>query len=154
MPFKKGNKLWDNPKTKATQFARGKHASLATQFKKGHKTWIEGKKGINAGNKNPAWKGGIAFRKTNEHKHLCAKYRSWMFAVKKRDGWKCKISNNDCDGKLEAHHILRWSEYPELRYDINNGITLCHSHHPRRREEEKRLIPTFLELVSVSNEII
>ena len=77
---------------------------------------------------------------------------SYYFRTKiyKRDKYKCKINNQDCKGRLEAHHILSWREYPELRYDINNGITLCHFHHPRRWEEEKRLIPTFQELVSVS----
>lgn len=61
-----------------------------------------------------------------------------------------KINNKDCEGKLEAHHILSWKDYPELRYDINNGITLCHAHHPKKRAEEKRLSPYFMELVSAS----
>ena len=86
----------------------------------------------------------------NEKKHLDCQYREWMLAVKNRDNWKCKINNNDCSGRLESHHILNWKDYPELRYEINNGITLCHAHHPRKRAEEKRLSPYFKELVSVS----
>lgn len=74
----------------------------------------------------------------------------WAKQVFARDKQKCRIANGDCKGQLEAHHILKWSEYPELRFDVNNGITLCHAHHPRGAEE-KRLIPTFQELVSVSN---
>ena len=46
----------------------------------------------------------------------------------------------------------KFGKWPELRYDINNGITLCHFHHPIVREEEKRLIPTYKELVSVSKD--
>lgn len=76
--------------------------------------------------------------------------KQWRMEVKKRDNFSCRIADNNCDGRLEVHHILRWSEFPELRYKINNGITLCHAHHPRARAEEKRLIPTFMELVSVS----
>lgn len=64
-----------------------------------------------------------------------------------RDRWKCKIDNEDCLGKLEAHHILRWKDYPELRYEIKNGISLCHYHHPRKIAEEKELIPMFNNLV-------
>ena len=36
----------------------------------------------------------------------------------------------------------------------NNGITLCFAHHPRKRAEEKRLSPYFMELVSVSKETL
>lgn len=54
----------------------------------------------------------------------------------------------NCKGRLEAHHILSWKDYPELRYDINNGITLCHAHHPRKRDEEAELSPYFQSLVA------
>ena len=77
-------------------------------------------------------------------------YREWRMRVWLRDAFKCKISNTDCDGRLETHHILGWSEHVELRYEVNNGITLCHAHHPKRRAEEKRLVPVFQGLVSVS----
>lgn len=74
-------------------------------------------------------------------------YKLWMKQVKNRDKWKCRIGNEDCSGRLEAHHILPWSQSPELRYEVNNGISLCHYHHPRKREEEQRLAPTFQEMV-------
>lgn len=77
-------------------------------------------------------------------------YFEWRKKVWLRDNFKCKIANEYCDGRIEAHHILGWSEYPELRYEINNGITLCHAHHPRKRAEEKRLQSEFQALVSVS----
>jgi hypothetical protein len=79
-------------------------------------------------------------------------YVGWRRAVWLRDNFKCKTANPNCAGRIEAHHILAWRDYPELRYQVNNGITLCHSHHPRVREEEKRLIPKFVELVSASND--
>lgn len=154
MPFKKGNRDWDNPKTRATQFKKGQSASPETQFKKDVPSWNKGLIGWNSGESNPSWKGGIEFRTPNEKKHMCSKYMGWMKQVKDRDGWKCRIANLDCNGSLEAHHILGWKDYPELRYEINNGITLCHAHHPRRRAEEKRLAPYFMELVSVSSKII
>ena len=78
-------------------------------------------------------------------------YKQWVKKVKKRDNNICRINNKDCSGYCEVHHILNWSEYPELRYEVNNGITLCQAHHLRKRAEEKRLIPFFQELVSVSN---
>ncbi len=77
-------------------------------------------------------------------------YQDWRIQIFKRDNFKCKIANQDCSGKIKAHHILGWSDFPELRYQLNNGITLCQAHHPLKRAEEKRLILTFQELVSVS----
>lgn len=79
-------------------------------------------------------------------------YQNWRKQVWLRDNFTCKIANPDCEGHIEAHHILTWRDYSELRYEVNNGITLCHAHHPRKRAEEKRLIPTFQELVSVSSD--
>lgn len=81
-------------------------------------------------------------------------YHYWRLEVYKRDNYKCKINNCDCSGRIIAHHILSWTRFPELRYEINNGITLCQAHHPRIRVEEKRLIPFFMGLMSVSKEII
>lgn len=72
----------------------------------------------------------------------------WSRSIKNRDNWKCRISNENCSGKLEAHHILPWSEFPELRYQLNNGITLCHAHHPRKRDEVAKLSPYFQMLVA------
>jgi hypothetical protein len=88
--------------------------------------------------------------KIDRQKMYDTKYKYWMLSVKKRDHWKCRIADKNCKGSLEAHHILGWIEYPELRYKINNGITLCRAHHPKKRAEEKRLSPYFQELVSVS----
>lgn len=79
-------------------------------------------------------------------------YSNWRKQVWLRDNFKCKIANPDCSGRIEAHHILGWTAYPELRYQLNNGITLCHAHHPRKRAEEKRLTPYFQGLVPVSKE--
>jgi len=74
-------------------------------------------------------------------------YKEWRNNVYKRDRYKCRIDNNDCNGRIEAHHILSWSEFPKLRYDINNGITLCKYHHPRKKFDCNRLINKFKELI-------
>lgn len=74
--------------------------------------------------------------------------REWGRQVKNRDYWKCQISNDDCSGRVEAHHILGWKSYPELRYQIKNGITLCHFHHPRKRVDEERYAADFQKLVA------
>jgi hypothetical protein len=104
------------------------------------------------GEKNWRWVKDRTQLVKSSHKHLDGNYREWASGVKKRDRWKCRLLSSDCSGRLESHHIFNWKEYPELRYLINNGITLCHAHHPRGRAEEKRMIPIFVELLSVSKE--
>lgn len=89
------------------------------------------------------WLGGYS-----KSQHKGTEYNIWRMAVYTRDNFNCKISNKDCAGKIEAHHILSFTKYPELRYEINNGITLCHSHHPRKMVEEVELAPVFQGLVS------
>ena len=104
-----------------------------------------------SGENSPHWiKDRSLLKKDNKRNDVA--YGEWRKQVWKRDGWKCRINNKDCRGKIIVHHILSWRDFPELRYNINNGITLCQAHHPRKRAEEKRLIPAFQELVSVSSE--
>lgn len=38
--------------------------------------------------------------------------------------------------RLEAHHILYWSEYPPGRIDLNNGICLCNTCHGEMHKGE------------------
>lgn len=74
-------------------------------------------------------------------------YKEWRKKVWLRDNFKCKIANPDCSGRIEAHHILSWKDFPDLRYSINNGITLCHKHHPKKRIEEINLSSYFQKII-------
>lgn len=98
---------------------------------------------------NPKWIKDRSLIKVGDRDLHDPLTKQWRQQVKIRDNFTCRIADIKCNGRLEVHHILRWSEFPELRYQVNNGITLCHAHHPRKIAEEKRLIPTFQELVTV-----
>ena len=103
----------------------------------------------NRGENHWKWKTDRTQIKQGSIERRSPKYKEWRKSVCDRDKWKCKINNQDCSGRLEVHHILGFTDYPELRYEINNGIALCHAHHPRKRAEEKQLIQIFTELVVV-----
>lgn len=56
-------------------------------------------------------------------------YKKWRKEVYTRDKHQCQWPGCNSKKKLNAHHIKTWSEYPALRFNINNGITLCYTHH-------------------------
>lgn len=56
-------------------------------------------------------------------------YKKWRKSVYKRDNHQCRWPNCNQKTKLNAHHIKQWAHYPSLRFEINNGITLCKRHH-------------------------
>lgn len=66
------------------------------------------------------------FGKTSEARRVRASkaYREWREAVFNRDGYKCQCCGV-IGGKLNADHIKRFSDHPELRLSIENGRTLC-----------------------------
>lgn len=132
--------------------ALGKKRSLETckkisESKKGKPTWNKGRLWIERrGENHHRWIKDRSLVKMDKERGGPL-HKQWSRDVKNRDGWKCKISNNNCSGRLESHHILGWNQYPELRYQLNNGITLCHAHHPRKRTDEARLSPYFQSLI-------
>ena len=80
------------------------------------------------GKDSHAWKGG-----TSPENNLIRsgfEYRKWREAVFSRDNWTCQ----DCKKrgtKLHAHHVFSFSEFPEHRFEIWNGITLCRICHAK-----------------------
>lgn len=86
--------------------------NLASRERTGEKAW--------------AWKGG----KTKETKcrRTSAHYKEWRMAVFTRDGFKCQICGKH-GSDLEAHHIKEVCNYPDLIFEVDNGLTLCHKCH-------------------------
>lgn len=79
------------------------------------------------GDKHHNWNGGS----TNERAldMISREYKNWRIAVFKRDKYTCKSCGDSKGGNLNAHHIKEWAKYPNLRHEIDNGITLCECCH-------------------------
>lgn len=75
-------------------------------------------------------------------------YKEWRKRVYSRDHHHCRWPNCKLKRKLNAHHIKTWAEYPGLRFDINNGITLCKYHHDLIKGLEDVYAPTFLKILA------
>lgn len=60
-------------------------------------------------------------------------FERWAKSVKIRDQWTCQI----CNARgvyLEAHHKNAFNAFPEQRYVLDNGVTLCSRCHNRFHE--------------------
>ncbi len=79
------------------------------------------------GEKGNNWKGGLESK--NKTVHHSVDYKLWREAVFKRDNWTCqKCKTRGKRGKrvsLHPHHIFGFAHYPQQRFTISNGITLC-----------------------------
>jgi hypothetical protein len=69
----------------------------------------------------------------NNDKREGWRYREWKRAVLFRDKHQClRCFSKE---KIQPHHIKSWTAFPELRYEVSNGETLCLRCH---REEHRR----------------
>lgn len=62
----------------------------------------------------------------------------WRRRVFERDGYRCRESARG--GRLHAHHVRPWADEPEMRFDIENGLTLCVDCHAKRHPRHAALI--------------
>jgi TPP-dependent indolepyruvate ferredoxin oxidoreductase alpha subunit len=144
---KKGHLVSDETRKKISEILKGRYLTEE------HKINIsKGKKGKNLG-KIGYWNGkkmsekhkrkislanggaGISQITSKRYYHLKdKKYLEWRSKVFSRDNWTCQTcSKRGC--YLEPHHIKGWSKYPELRYEVENGVTLCYECHKLTRKK-------------------
>lgn len=80
------------------------------------------------GKDNPNWKGDKCITPENKRIRMSIDFRLWREAVFARDNWTCQKTGIR-GGILHPHHIKDFSNYPELRFAIDNGITLSEKAH-------------------------
>ena len=118
-----------------TNFYRGisKPKSLSTIEKTSNTKKINGSA---RGHKNPNWQGGLQKQKQPRN---VLEYRKWRLEIFKRDNFTCQLCDkNSYEIKIIAHHKKQVALYPELIYNINNGITLCVNCHKRIHKNDKK----------------
>lgn len=119
---------------------KGLHLSPSTEFKPGHQmkpstiAMMRARTGPMSGN----WKGGIT--PANLLLRTTQQYKDWRTAVFVRDNFTCQ----ECGvrgGDLQADHIKPFSTYPDLRFSLENGRTLCVDCHRQTPTYGTRNIP-------------
>jgi hypothetical protein len=82
---------------------------------------------------HPMWDGG-------QHERMCPQGKRWRRAVMRRDGYACKLCG--ATERLQVHHIRKFAAYPESRWDVANGLTLCVECHGAFRGSEDEYAET------------
>lgn len=74
------------------------------------------------GAKHWNWQGGLT--DMNHRVRNRIEFRLWREAVFARDNWTCQHCKKR-GIKLHPHHIKSLAQHPELKFALDNGITLC-----------------------------
>lgn len=119
----KGRVFSKETREKLSKALKGKQNSLGRRVSEEmRRKQSESQKGSLA----PGWKGGVS--SVNEKARRGLDFNLWREAVFARDNWTCQATGVR-GGKLHPHHLQNFSQYPELRFAIDNGITLSEKAH-------------------------
>lgn len=85
----------------------------------------------------------------NENRVYDPQYAKFRKTVRARDGHKCvwPQCTEHRYGELVVHHIRGWAKFPNLRYDPDNGVTLCKKHHALTIGNEENYLALFMQIV-------
>ena len=121
---KKGNIPW-NKGLKGTQVAWNKGTGKP-KTRVPREVWLKNLSlshiGKMTGESNPRWKGGIT--PINQKVRTSPAYAAWRKHVFQRDDYTCQACGVR-GVELHADHELPFAFYPDLRFEILNGRTLC-----------------------------
>jgi len=127
----------EETKKKISESHKGKplskeHRRRIREANKGEKSSFFGKRG----ELSYAWKGGIS--PANVLIRSGSESKNWKISVYERDNYTCQKCGQ-IGYKLNAHHIKSFSKHPELRFDVDNGITYCENCHKNGGFHKKEL---------------
>lgn len=123
IPWNKGKKTGHIPWNKGT---KGLVVENSGSFRKGQVAHNKGKPMLSyRGDKHPHWKGGIT--EVNHTIRTSLAYKTWRRLVFERDRFACVLCGYRSTKKrdIRADHIQPFSLFPELRFSVENGRTLC-----------------------------
>jgi hypothetical protein len=123
----RGRKHSTETRAKIAEKARNRNIDPATTAKRVASLKASGK---NRGSSHYRWKGGKPWLRFSDPQYL-----AWRGAVLERDSYTCRDCDRRCaryEKGLAAHHLQSYAEHPDLRFDVDNGVTLCRGCHMAR----------------------
>ena len=130
-----GSKFW----RKKCQIAKGQNKFCSKKcyfiWQKGKGRSEEFKKKCQIG-QNKRHEGKILISDKNKLIRCSKDFKVWRSAVFQRDNWTCQECGNRSKKnnyiRIEAHHIKPFALFPEFRFSVDNGITLCKKCHVKK----------------------
>jgi 5-methylcytosine-specific restriction endonuclease McrA len=101
----------------------GRNADMTKLWEKNNTPEVNAKK-VHWGENHPKWIADRSKLKSRTRPEM----NIWRNLVFKRDNFTCKNCNK-IGKKLHAHHKAPYSIFPMLRWELNNGVTLCENCH-------------------------
>jgi len=127
--FQKGCIPWDKGKKYSKKRVEKMRKQTKEEYQMGKRKpyWLGKKRSEKMkdkirGNNHPNWKGGAT--RIEKLLRKSTKFKEWRKAVFERDDYTCWICGYKGKG-LHPHHLKSFSDYPKLRFEISNGVTLC-----------------------------
>lgn len=75
-----------------------------------------------------------------------AQMKEWRNLVFARDNYTCQ-NCRERGGYIQGHHIKKFADYADLRFDVNNGITLCKKCHKDVTCQEEKFEDYFIKII-------
>lgn len=154
-----GNKIKENKKTLVCVNCNKEFTRTASQIFWSNKRGYENifcstkcKKEYHKGENHPNYiQDRTQLKDTNKSIRWSKEMCDWRKAVYERDNYTCQMcGNKSSKGNaviLNAHHIERFVDNEYLRFDVNNGITLCEECHKLTYGKEKEFEKQFKEII-------
>ncbi len=147
-------------KKKSPDHAEKCRQNARIKFQSGHIPWNTGKPSPKRGKpqiqtkgeNNPNWKGGI----TKNRNKVCSsgEYKNWRRLTLEKYGHICQR----CGVKANTvHHLFNFVDYPDLRFDVENGIPLnseCHINFHHKYGFRNNTPTQMMEFLKDSNSVL
>lgn len=152
----KGRHSSEETRKKVGLASRGRKCSFETRQKMSQR--MRGNKNGLGHKQNEEWRikhslaltGDSSFTgfRTPENRRVrgSVEYKRWRLSVFIRDNFTCQGCKR-VGGYLEVHHIQKFSKRPDLRFDENNGVTLCLDCHMQVDGHRGKFRPVKLKVV-------
>ena len=118
-----GKKWSDEARKAQSERLKGRTLNTGrTHFKKGVSSWNKNTVGLmKAWNKGLSKYGELEKQSNRQQRMAFRKVRELVIA---RDNSECGVCQEYTD-RPQVDHIKKWSDYPELRFELSNCRTLC-----------------------------